>query len=65
MRKSRFTEEKMVAVLRDANRTTVAEAAKKLRCPSNFVFQRTAPELPHSPWGRRRAFDEPHASDDA
>jgi hypothetical protein len=34
MRKSRLTEEQMVAALRDADRTSVAETAKKRRCQS-------------------------------
>ena len=38
MRKSRLSEEQMVAVLRDADRTTVADAAKKHKVSDATVY---------------------------
>ena len=48
MRKSRFSDEQMVAILREADRTSVAEAAKKHKVSDQTIYAWTLQSTLHS-----------------
>ena len=63
MRKSRFADEQMVAIRREADRTSVAEAAKKHKVsePTIYAWRKHFGELPPADVKRLKALESENA----